>query len=76
MSYARPVPPVAPTYNQTNHTVHLVLSIVTCGAWLLVWPIVAVVNSQNNKSKRESYDQALAQYTRDLQLYEESRAAD
>lgn len=25
---------------QTNHLLHLVLSFVTCGAWLLVWPCV------------------------------------
>jgi hypothetical protein len=32
-------------YNRgTSHGLHLVLTILTCGAWLPVWIIVAIVN--------------------------------
>lgn len=30
----------------TNHVLHLVLSLVTCGVWLLVWPVIALINQR------------------------------
>lgn len=72
--YARPVQPVQPTYKQTSHVTHLLLSVFTLGIWLMVWPFVALANNFINKQKRERYEQALAEYTRDMQLYEESRS--
>ena len=40
--------PVAPQMlvlnNGTNHGLHLVLSILTCGMWLPVWLIIVIVN--------------------------------
>ncbi|AHJ86488.1 hypothetical protein ST20ES_35 [Mycobacterium phage 20ES] len=38
-----PQPTVLPV--KTNHALHLVLSLVTCGMWLPVWAVVAMVNS-------------------------------
>jgi hypothetical protein len=29
----------------TNHILHLILTVLTCGAWALVWAVVAAVNS-------------------------------
>jgi hypothetical protein len=29
-----------------NHTLHLILSLVTCGLWLLVWPVVYLLNQR------------------------------
>jgi len=33
----RVVPPVRVRYRRTNHAAHLVLSVVTLGAWLPIW---------------------------------------
>lgn len=32
----------------TNHILHLILSILTAGLWLIVWVIVAASNSRHN----------------------------
>jgi hypothetical protein len=34
---------------QTNHVLHLLLSIVTVGAWLIVWLLVANSNNRHNQ---------------------------
>jgi hypothetical protein len=34
---------------ETNHLLHLVLSLVTCGFWLPVWGLVAVINHGRTK---------------------------
>lgn len=42
---APPHPPHVVVYNNgTNHGLHLVLTILTCGMWLPIWIIVAIVN--------------------------------
>lgn len=28
----------------TNHTLHLIISLLTCGLWLFVWPVVWLIN--------------------------------
>lgn len=33
----------------TSHVLHLVLSIITCGIWLIVWAAIATSNSRHNK---------------------------
>ncbi|ABE67357.1 hypothetical protein PBI_CHE12_38 [Mycobacterium phage Che12] len=38
-----PQPTVLPV--RTNHAMHLLLSVITCGMWLPVWIIVAMINS-------------------------------
>ena len=38
------VPPVVVYNSGTNHGLHLVLSILTCGMWLPVWLIIVIVN--------------------------------
>ena len=39
-----------------NHTVHLILSIISCGLWLLVWPVVWFLNRRQSLVLR--YDPA------------------
>lgn len=45
---AQTIAPIAPqvvVYNGgTNHGLHLVLSLLTCGMWLPVWLIIVIVN--------------------------------
>lgn len=63
---APPIPPVAPVYTRTNHTLHLLLSLVTCGAWLAVWPFVAAGNAYSNARSRRLYEAARASYQQAL----------
>lgn len=49
-------PPVPPMYRETRHTFHLIASLLTCGAWLVVWPCVWAANSLGNAMKRRDYD--------------------
>ncbi len=37
--------------NKTNHILHLILSIVTAGLWLIVWLFVAMSNNDTAISK-------------------------
>lgn len=41
---AAPAAPVVVVRGGTNHGLHLVLSLITCGAWLPVWLILVIVN--------------------------------
>jgi hypothetical protein len=42
---APPTPPHVVVYNNgTSHGLHLVLTVLTCGMWLPIWIIVAIVN--------------------------------
>lgn len=38
-----PFQAIVVTGNKVNHTLHLILTLVTCGAWGLVWLILALV---------------------------------
>ena len=33
---------------KTNHVLHLLLSVVTLGVWVLIWILVAISNSSEN----------------------------
>lgn len=33
----------------TNHVLHLILSIITLGVWLIVWALVAILSGQKEK---------------------------
>jgi hypothetical protein len=41
--------------NQTNHTLHLILSICTLGLWIPVWIVVGIVNTIAAKADERSY---------------------
>lgn len=54
-NFAPPAAPAAPTtaviVNQgTNHLLHLVLTLLTCGLWIPVWIIVAIINAGNGRT--------------------------
>ncbi len=42
--FAPPTPPVVVYNSGTNHGLHLVLTLLTCGMWLPVWLIIVIVN--------------------------------
>ncbi|QGJ88789.1 membrane protein [Mycobacterium phage Yecey3] len=44
-------PPVQPTVMpvRTNHAMHLMLSVISCGLWLPVWIFVAMINSSRTR---------------------------
>ncbi|ARQ94607.1 membrane protein [Mycobacterium phage Journey13] len=46
---APPPMPAAVLPVKTNHAMHLVLSLITCGMWLPVWIVVAMVNSSRTR---------------------------
>jgi hypothetical protein len=39
----------------TNHTFHLIMTFVTCGLWLPVWALMAVLNSLSTKRSVSHY---------------------
>jgi hypothetical protein len=43
--------------HQTNHILHLLLTLLSFGVWVIVWRIVAVSNAE----KREDIDERFAQ---------------
>ncbi len=48
--------------SKPNHTLHLILSLVTCGCWLLVWPIIALVQKEHRTALQvDPYGQVLRQ---------------
>lgn len=40
---------------QTNHALHLILTLLTCGLWGIVWIIVAAVNSNRTRQHISYY---------------------
>lgn len=40
---------------QTNHVLHLLLTVLTCGLWAPVWALVAVVNAYSEKRSVSHY---------------------
>ena len=52
-------PLIPPTYGTVNHTLHLLLCLFTCGAWLFVWPFIALGVGLTNRSKRKAYQRQL-----------------
>lgn len=52
-------PPAPPDYRQTAHTFHLIASLLTCGAWAVVWPVVWAVNVTSNGMKRRHYERQM-----------------
>lgn len=68
-----PIAPVAPTYSSCNHVLHLILSILTVGMWLFVWPLVYIAVTSNNKSKAKRYEEELKTYNRDYWQWQQSQ---
>lgn len=71
VNFPPPIPPIPPTYVSTNHVLHLILSLLTCGLWVLVWPCVHVVNTMGNSSKRKEYEEQLRNYQQQLWMHQQ-----
>lgn len=46
---------------RTSHVLHLILSVVTLGLWLFVWPIVALSNGLENAKTNRAINRLIAQ---------------
>ena len=57
-----PTPPMEPVIRRTNHVLHLLLTLITFGMWIFVWPCVAVWNNHCNDRDRREYQVNLAHY--------------
>lgn len=68
-----PVPPVEPYPLQANHVLHGVLTVLTCGAWAIVWIIVHRTTQQRNQRAKVNYQAALAHYTAAQWHWEQAR---
>lgn len=68
-----PVPPIAPVQTTMNHTLHLILTLVSCGLWGLVWIGLCVTHSVTQKALRARYVRALAEYTHSHWLWEQEQ---
>jgi len=69
-----PIAPREPIYVQTNHVLHLILSLITFGMWaLFVWPWLAIIHIISNNQKRRQYDEAFARYNYDYWLWQQSQ---
>lgn len=51
----QPTTAVTHTPIHTNHVLHAVLTLVTCGFWLPVWIVVAVLNARNTKKQTTTF---------------------
>ncbi|MBP2340741.1 hypothetical protein JOF41_006919 [Saccharothrix coeruleofusca] len=40
---------------QTNHTFHLIMTLVTCGLWLFVWIPMTIINSSRNHNRGQGF---------------------
>jgi len=67
------MPPIQPVYITTNHLLHLVLTLVTCGIWALVWPCVYAVNTMNNTAKRQQFEEQMRDYQQRLWMYHQGQ---
>lgn len=69
-----PMAPRTPIYVQTNHVLHLILSLITFGMWaLFVWPWLAIIHMISNSQKRRQYDEAFARYNYDYWLWQQGQ---
>lgn len=57
-----PVRPEPPRDEQPAHILHLLLSIITGGIWILVWVLIGVNTSANNRAQRDRYESDLADW--------------
>lgn len=68
-----PLAPVQPEIAHVNHLLHLVLSILTSGLWLIVWILLTInVKSENDRLQRR-YRAAMRRYSAELAAYEEKK---
>lgn len=69
----QPLQPAPPPYIKTNHVLHLLLTLFTCGFWAMIWPIVYFINERDNAAKRHRHEYDLAMYQYQLWHYNQQR---
>lgn len=57
-----PRPPPRPTPGRTNHILHLLLTLLSFGAWGIVWLFLAINQQTANRQAQERYERAANQY--------------
>lgn len=65
-------PPIAPDQPRPipiNHVLHLILTLLTCGAWSVVWIAIAIINEGKHKQNVVAYNRAMAEYTHHYQQW-------
>lgn len=65
-----PIRPDKPDLHQPNHLLHLALSILTVGLWVIPWLLVALSAETANSRQQREYKLAMQQYSADLASYE------
>ena len=57
-----PIPPQPPRHHAPQHVVHLILSVLTAGFWLVIWGIAALNAQGANDQERKRYERELQEY--------------
>lgn len=56
------IPPIEPDYPRTAHVLHLLVSLLTFGLWLLPWMFITVANQGKYARMRDEYEYAHRAY--------------
>ena len=56
------MPPDPPSFIETNHILHLLLTFMTCGLWVFGWVAVHLGHEAGNRMMKERYEVNMAKY--------------
>lgn len=56
--------------HQPQHVLHLLLSVITLGFWLLIWGMAGMNASAANEQERKRYEAEKEQYARDYDAWQ------
>ncbi|MDI2029860.1 hypothetical protein QFW96_14610 [Saccharopolyspora sp. TS4A08] len=68
-----PLAPIQPEITHVNHLLHLVLSILTGGLWLIVWILLTINVKSENDRLQLRYRAAMRRYSAELAAYDEKK---
>jgi hypothetical protein len=73
MEYVGPPPvrPESPARQQTNHILHLLLSIVTAGFWIIIWAIAAQQTAALNHQAEREYREDLERWKQEYDAWQQ-----
>lgn len=57
-----PTPPREPVHHEPMHLVHLILSVLTAGFWLVIWLLAAMNASGANAQERQRFEREQREY--------------